>query len=1061
MSQIQKILLDSIKDHIGSYDLFVIKGFRNVDLQYICTNIRHSTGELPLDTMGNLDLQRIQDGFSKTITGVINSSIEDPSVLEFESFFQLASNTNIDQLNKKFLIIENSLLREYPNQCNMVEEDFESLVSQGKTIPEDSPFHQFYASVSKTDDIVLIQYIDGLEDQFSSISWMPLFPKKNPELIPFAQDLEIEHYIMYQPLNHEYLLFKLRINEGIVPENLNILLENSVRQQERLFEELKTLVGALDSLGSKVKCFVQDPRLKNESRSELQDLLKNHWKSDSFRTLQVYKDPDINNELIEVSQGSVVEEVIQQFENGQSGNSIRDIFLTAPTGAGKSLLFQLPAIYIGKKYNAVTIVISPLIALMKDQVIALREDRHYQDVAFINSELSLLEREEVLENVHNGNISILYLSPELLLSYELSMFIGQRSLGLLVIDEAHLVTTWGRDFRVDYWYLGNYIRKIRRYYDYKFPVMAVTATAVYNGPNDMAFETLDSLSMENAIMYVGKVRRDNIDFEIKKVVIEKSHEDEKNKLTALRIQEFESKFLKTIVYCPWTSQLQQIKDKLETNFKDSVGLYYGGLNREIKNETYERFKKNEIKTIISTKAFGMGVDIDDITCVYHHAPSGHLADYVQEVGRLARKETNGTARIDFNNKDLKFTKILYGLSSIKQYQVSMVLEKLLRVYDIKKTRNLLVSVDDFQYIFNFEGVDVDQKVKSSLLLLEKDLLSKYRYNVLIARPKSLFSTVYARVNKNEREEFFSKYKAFCKIIPDRKIENKGQLVVKIELDRIWEKYHSDISFPLIKKQFFDKTLFEEEGLYVSPQLRLGINLNQSSTETFDLLTKYFGIVEYGLTQMGGKFFTKVQFTQVLNQKFQNHHKAKRISDLILSIYGAPVIAKGRYPEFTKPECFIQTRRMGSEMTYRVFQSNYPKVKSSMRKRFNRMFGNLQEGEKDATFFIPTRSEKNIGMIQLAYVLESFDLGTYEMSGGEQPSIFIRLNDPSKLKWISKKGYTNDILREVDRRQKTSVQIMEYFFTKELTTEERWTFIEDYFLGKTADELISVEVEEDD
>lgn len=1060
-----------VAEEAGPFDILVLKGFNNSVIKGVTKTIPHTLSELPLDNHGLLDLAKIQKSFVSIISNIGRATEKQPQLLDFESFIHLASNINLDELNKQFLVLENNLLEEYPNQSNGLAEDFEDLINANKEIPEDSPFHKFYSNAKSSKDLILIQYINGFDDEFKSVRNIKLFQGIEPHLNRIApeEELKVDYHFQFQPLSNEYLDLKIKIFYEKPQRELRIAVEDTIKQQKRAFEELMLFSAVLEKLEIKVDFFLQDNRYRTEFRPELIQLLKKHWNSDQFRNLPIYKDPDISNELIDVSQAAVVEEVIQQYENGEQKDKhgkpkkpIRDIFLTAPTGVGKSLLFQLPAIYLAEKYQAVTIVISPLIALMKDQVIALQNDRSFENVAYINSELSLIDREDILNKVHKGEVSILYLSPELLLSYDLSMFLGDRKLGLLVIDEAHLVTTWGRDFRVDYWYLGNYIRKIRKYKhdDYEFPVMAVTATAVYNGPNDMVFETLDSLSMENVILYIGKIRREDISFDVEKSHIDSSHEREKIALTAKRIVEFIDNGQKSIVYCPWTSQLGPIRDSIDADHIAEVGLYFGGLDKEIKNETYEHFKNNEIKTILSTKAFGMGVDIDDITIVYHHAPSGHLADYIQEIGRLARKkDLTGVAKIDFNIRDLKFTRILYGLSSIKQYQVRLILEKLLKIYEVKKKRNLLVSIEDFQYIFNFENVDVEQKVKSSLLLLEKDLLAKYRYNVIIARPKSLFTSVFARINADQETLFLKKFGEVAHYISQPHIEAKGQKVYKIELDKVWERYYSDQSFPLIKKAFFDKTLFENHQLYVSPQIRIIYNLNYSSAKTFNLLTDCFNIVEKALAEMGNGFFKKTDFSKALEKKLGNKLLAKRISDLILAIYSSPVAAYGQKFDFVKHECFIQQKRVAHEYQYRLFGKNYPKVKASMRSRYQRMFGNMDPEKRTATFFIPVKDDKNIGMIQLAYVMESFELATYEIAGGEKPGVFIRLNDPVKLSRLLKKGYTNDILKLIDKRQQTSVRIIEYFFTQELNTSERWNFIESYFLGKSAEDLIGEASEE--
>ena len=739
---------------------------------------------------------------------------------------------------------------------------------------------------------------------------------------------------------------------------------------------------------------------------------------------------------------------------------LSDVFLTAPTGAGKSLLFQLPAIYIAEHFNALTIVISPLIALMKDQVEGLKQ-RGYNKAVCLNSELSLVDREAEIERIKNGETHILYLSPELLLSYDISMFLGERKLGLLVIDEAHLVTTWGRDFRVDYWYLGNFIRKIRKYTEHKFPVLAVTATAVYdpNGVNDMVFETLDSLSMDPVIKYLGKVRRDDIKFDIKEVQILTGHEEQKIKLTSSRISEYIKRNDKIIIYCPWTRQIAPIRDHLPIAEKELVQLYYGNLDAVNKEESYQRFRNGSSRAMISTKAFGMGVDIDDITVVYHHAPSGHLADYVQEIGRLARRsDLTGIAAIDFNKKDLKFTKILFGLSSIKQYQVAMVLDKLNKIYKIKKSRNMLVSVDDFEYIFNFDNVDVEQKVKSSLLLLEKDLLNKYRYNVLIVRPKSLFTSAYIKISNEHLTVFQNKFGNYLKLVSNERVESKGHKVFIIQLEKLWEEKFSKKSFPLVKKEYFDCQLFNEEIPY-KPQLKINYVLNKNANDSFNILTFYFDIIHRCFSQMSG-FFTKNEIIAKLKSDQTAIHLGlnnlfiKRLADLILSIYSDP----GKPDKFNKmnipADCFLQSRRVEHEYEYRIINKAYPKVQASLRQTFYTVFNSHPDKLEQTVFIsIDTIGNKNRSLIRLAYILETFNIGTYEIAGGEVPAIFIRINDPVKINWLTKNEYENEILKGVDARQKISVKIMEHFFTTKMDDNERWEFIEDFFLGKQVDDLI--------
>jgi superfamily II DNA/RNA helicase len=1054
MGTFVELIKEVMAEQAANFDVLVLKGFSNNVLQEVAATCPHALGELPLDAKGLLDLGRIQKSQKSLLTALTKAPATTKLLLDFESFMQIASHSDVSETGKRFLVIENNLLEEYPNQSNFTADDFEDAIHADKEIPDDSPFYNFYSNAIFYKDQTLVQYIDGFDEDFECVMSLKLFEPLTPEFLPTAPtDLKPEAMIHYEALGDEYRTMKLRLYQGKIPKTILVAVEDTIHQQKAAYQGLELFASALKALGCRATFYLHSSRLSLDFRPELTALLSQYWNSDGFRTLYVYKDPDAGTELMEVSQAAIIEEVICQYENGRNKKNLRDILLTAPTGAGKSLLFQLPAIYLADKYKAVTIVISPLIALMKDQVIALKTIRKYEHVAYVNSELSIIEREEVLQKVHNGEISILYLSPELLLSQELSVFLGNRELGLLVIDEAHLVTTWGRDFRTDYWYLGNFIRKARRYFNYKFPVLAVTATAVYSGPNDMVIETLDSLYLENPRLFIGKVKREDIDFDINDLPIERYHNKEKFTKTAARIQELINAGQKTIVYCPWVSQLIPIRDLVEYSFKDKIGLYFGGLNKLIKNETYEHFKSNQIKTILSTKAFGMGVDIDDITTIYHHAPSGHLADYVQEIGRVARRsDIRGVAMTDFNVQDLKFTRILYAFSAVRQFQLQLVLDKILKIYSVKNNKNLLVSVNDFQYIFKEEDVDIEQKVKSSFILLEKDLQAKYRYNVIIARPKSLFTAVYARVNEADVKKFSAKYGKASRYIPQPAIEAKGQKVYALNLDKIWKTNFSDQNFPQIKKAYFDKTLFQPDEIYVSPQIRVVFNLKYSSKEIYEMLDANFRIIEKALDQMGADFFTEEMLAKELESRFEHSLTAKRVAEIILSVFACPIDLKNKRDIFTKPECFIQEKKTDHELQYKAFPKVYPAVRGLLKKRYDRMFVELPQAERTAQFFIPANDDKNVGMIQLAYLLEAFDLATYVIGGGEKPGVFIRINDPVKLIRLAKSGYTNDILKEIERRQQTSLHIMEYFFTHILDTPQRWKFIEDYFLGTSSKDL---------
>lgn len=234
---------------------------------------------------------------------------------------------------------------------------------------------------------------------------------------------------------------------------------------------------------------------------------------ESFRKLRFYKNPDINNDVIEISQAKIISDIIAQAENAYvEPHNYRDIFITASTGAGKSVMFQIPAIYLAKKHKKLTIIIEPVKALMQDQKEQLNARGFHRVEAFNSDLISQAEKEEVLKRVKDGETDLLYLSPETLLSYSMETLIGDREIGLIIVDEAHIVTTWGVGFRPDYWYLGGYINRLRNQIQTKwnkdkkvahFPICAFTATAVNGGLDDSVSETIISLYMENPIKYIG------------------------------------------------------------------------------------------------------------------------------------------------------------------------------------------------------------------------------------------------------------------------------------------------------------------------------------------------------------------------------------------------------------------------------------------------------------------------------------------------------------------------------------------------------------------------------
>ncbi|GAA4407031.1 hypothetical protein GCM10023187_27180 [Nibrella viscosa] len=1008
------------------------------------------------------------------------------TILFYEEFLKLSQEVrNLERLGRQFVVFENTFYRRVPNPSNHSYMDVEWTIEQNKPFQEDEVFCSFYANCFRQGEQEYVQYLTNEATDASNVALRDFFDGVGelPAVVSLPEDTIPGNVILFKSSDNVYQEFKRKLfrNEPVAEPVMVLIDQNSLRTTAEK-RELSILHFLLQQSNVPYGFFARPVERIDECRPAILSTFQRHWRTPAnpepqFRMLSFYQDPAVSNQLDDISQGAVVEHIVRQSEAARSGNLYEDIFLTSPTGAGKSVLFQVPGIFLAEQYALMTIVISPLKALMYDQVEALRRDRHFEGVAYINSDISLIERQETIDKIGRGEISLLYLSPELLLSYDIRTFIGERPLGLLVVDEAHLVTTWGRDFRVDYWFLGNYIRKIRKYSPHRFPVLALTATAVYDGPNDLVYQTVSSLNMQNPAKYIGNIIRPEISFRIGHAALVEgngNHEQQKLAQTAMRIRQMVASGTKGIVYFPWISQIRDVMPLLDSQTRSRVASYYSSVGAHERENTIRRFKTGEVLVVLATKAFGMGVDVSDIQEVYHHAPSGTLADYVQEFGRLARQPgLTGVAGTDYNERDMKFINVLFGLSSLKQYQVGLVLRKLWNMYRLKRKRNFLVSVEDFAYIFPHD-TDPEQKVKSALLVLEKDYLARYNYNVLIVRPKALFSVVYAKVATAEVPAFEARFGAFISRLdtaarPARVVAYTGRgggsilpkadtgVCYRIELDRLWEANMPDESFPKVKADFFAGTLFAKLGLStVTPRLHYCLTLEQNWPETLNALTERLNQLETVLYQFNG-FFSRDQLMRQLHTAFGDESLARKAANLLTTLYSEkPDFGRNGHTQPSGTN-FIQTRKSqkDGETEYRVINYALAQVKNSTRQKFQTLFGGLPENETTLRKFISTDAEKNRDLIKLAYLLEVFDLATYELSGGEMPQIFIRINDPLKIERFATSAYTNSIVEEVHERQKRSVDLLKSFFTADMTDAQRWQFIEDYFLGREVEEVETV------
>lgn len=816
---------------------------------------------------------------------------------------------------------------------------------------------------------------------------------------------------------------------------------------------LRILNHAFRTAGCALRLVPRSSEHGTPPRAELRETLTRHWgAAASFRRLEIYADPDRSTERIAISQGDVAEAIVTQVEAATSGRGWRDLFLTSPTGAGKSAMFQIPAIHLAAAHGLVTLVVTPLKALMQDQVERLGE-RGYHGAAFINSDVTCEERERIAADVRAGRISLLYLSPEWILAGDPKSLLGDRRLGLIVIDEAHCVVTWGRDFRSDYWYLGTRLRMMRGGRIGPFVVAAFTATAVYGGNDDMVFDATESLEMRDPLLFIGAVRRDNIAFEIKRPRIVGNHDEEKLRITVGRIADRVRTGDKCIAYFPWRNQVRDAAEALESCGVPAPGCVSGSDDAILRRESIERFRSGATPVMLATKAFGMGVDIPDVNRIYHHAPSGTLADYIQEIGRAARdRSVRGVAEIDFHPRDLKYTKMLGGLSALRQYQVAFVLRKLRDLHKETGRRNLLVSTEDFAFLFDARRDDVDNRVKSALLMIEKDMVRKYGYPAILVRPGFMFSKVYACVERSKEDRLIESPYAehFSRVATtEENARRDGKCTItdlgdifEIDLKSLWERHFPKLSFPEIKRRFFRQELLGP-SLPVMPRHRLDIRFRHLPSDTRRRFEVLLDALASTFAEFSGVFFDRRDFERALAGRLNDRLLALRATQAVFNMYTVRPLAPRR--DTADRDAFIQPRLTPEGERYHVSVQAFTRIRSNATRVFQEIVDCHTAGRY--TRFIHQRPDAIHPHLRLALLLESFDLATYTVAGGRTPELFVRINDPAKIGSICKGEYENAILADMERRRHKSEGDVTRFFTLDLDDGERWDLIERYFLGR--------------
>jgi ATP-dependent DNA helicase RecQ len=415
-------------------------------------------------------------------------------------------------------------------------------------------------------------------------------------------------------------------------------------------------------------------------------------------------------------------------EEAMRGKSLLGIL---PTGTGKSVCYQIPALTNFEKVGALTVVISPLVALMSDQVLGM-ERAGISSAVTINGMLSMPERQNVLDLVRMGDASILLISPEQLRSVSVRSVLAQREVGLWVLDEAHCVSKWGHDFRPDYRYVSRFIKE-HAGDRLPPPILCLTATAKPEVVDDIRNHFFERVGADLELLDGGAVRT-NLAFDVRAT-------GSSTKLADI-LDVIEAKLPKegaagAIVYCSSRRQTELVAEFLQTQGL-TADFFHAGLTPDQKKDVQERFRTGALRVIAATNAFGMGIDKPDIRLVIHGDVPGSLENYLQEAGRAGRDRQPAECVLLFSEDDVERQFTLSARSRLDRHEIAAILRALRRLDEkTSKTGEVVATSGEIvraekDHEFERDQLTDDTRVKTAVSWLEEaTLLSREENRVNI------------------------------------------------------------------------------------------------------------------------------------------------------------------------------------------------------------------------------------------------------------------------------------------------------------------------------------------
>lgn len=588
----------------------------------------------------------------------------------------------------------------------------------------------------------------------------------------------------------------------------------------------------------------------------------------------------------------------------------KSLLAVFPTGGGKSLTFQLPALMSGHTSKGLTVVISPLQSLMKDQVDNL-EKNGITDAVTINGMLDPIERSKSFERVADGTATILYISPESLRSRTMEHLLLGRNVVRFVIDEAHCFSAWGQDFRVDYLYIGEFIKNLqdKKNLSEAIPVSCFTATAKQKVIEDIVDYFKDKLSLDLEV-YSSKASRTNLNY---KVFEKKTEEDKFSEVRRL----LEEKKCPTIIYVSRTRRAYEIAERLSSDGYPARP-FHGKMDKQEKIENQDAFINGKVDIIVATSAFGMGVDKKDIGMVIHYEISDSLENYIQEAGRAGRDESvTADCYVLFNDEDLNKHFLLLNQTkmSIKEIQQVWKAIKDLTRFKSKVSQSALEIARRAGWEDNI--LDIDMRVNTAISALEDAGYIKRGQNM----PKVFADSILARnaeeaikrINESYKLDGKQKVQAnriIRKLIAAKSRKVPGDEIPESRVDRISDH----LGIPKEEVIRIVNILREERILADTKDMRAYIKKSDNINISYNILKSHWDVesflserlsnieTEYnlkilneGAEESGFESVTISRLKTIINfWTIQNLIKSARINEYKDSVKVQRIIAKDEF-----------------------------------------------------------------------------------------------------------------------------------------------------------------------